>query len=509
MRQRVLACAAIALFTGAITLLLLSCGSGGGSESAASTVKPTSAPTRTPIKTTAVRGVCLPDEPLAPAVAACEDIAERLDAPPGDVGLVSVTDTEWPDSCLGAAETNEVCAQVITPGYEITLQVVSRPGAYIYHTDQGFTVRLASITLNPLDSDYVELGLPERVVLASEPVAFDFTPDGRLLYTERRLGEIRVVDLAAGTSNAAGSDGLFAEVETFVGSECGLLGIAVDPDFSANHYVYVYVTQPVPERTDVGKPRLIRFTDVAGTGSNSVVLVDDLPFTNSRDCAHVGGNVHFGPDGYLYLSLGNFERPSTAPDLRSPIGKILRLDKADGSAAPGNPFANQPPSDERVFAYGLRNPWDFAFHPQTGKIYAPDNGPGTCDELNLIEPGADYGVPGSLVSEDTPSCLGLGGIDPIYAFSLPGFRPEQAGSNVAPTGVAFVSGETYPELGDGLLVCEFLTRTLRHLALAGAAQDEVRRDVVVSNDCQFSVRTDAEGLIYYSNAGGIYRLPPP
>ena len=74
--------------------------------------------------------------------------------------------------------------------------------------------------------------------------------------------------------------------------------------------------------------------------------------------------------------------------------------------------------------------------------------------------------------------------------------------------MAFVSGETYPELGDGLLVCEFLTGTLRHLELAGAAQDEVRRDVVVSNDCQFSVRTDAEGLIYYSNAGGIYRLPP-
>ena len=144
----------------------------------------------------------------------------------------------------------------------------------------------------------------------------------------------------------------------------------------------------------MGAPRVIRYTDIDGVGTEPTIIVGNLPNTNPETCAHVGGNLHFGPDGYLYISIGNNERTeeAVASDLSSPLGKILRLNKQDGSAAPGNPFENSPGADPRVYAYGLRNPWDFAFHPTTGQIYAPDNGPGNCDELNLITPGSDYGV---------------------------------------------------------------------------------------------------------------------
>lgn len=355
------------------------------------------------------------------------------------------------------------------------------------------------------------VGTPQQIVLGPEPAAFDFTPDGRLFFTLRQAGEIRWVDLATveDPSAAAGDGELFAQLDTFLGLECGLLGIAVDPEFSTNHYIYVYLTQPVPVETESGKPRIIRFTDVDGKGSDPTVIVDDLPLTNPLTCAHVGGNVQFGPDGYLYLSLGNMERADLQKDLANPLGKILRMDKSDGSGAPDNPFVDDPNADGRIFAYGLRNPWDFAFHPETGKLYAQDNGDGSCDELNIIEAGLDYGAPESALSGDVTSCLGLGGVDPIYLFARPGKKPEQFSSNVAPAGVAFVSGDAYPEVKEGgLLVCEFNTMFLRYLELEGEDNDEVARDVVLADDCRFNVGVDGEGIIYYSTAGGINRLVP-
>lgn len=389
---------------------------------------------------------------LPPVLAAKQDLARRVDAQVESVIVVSVAAMQWPDSCLGAGGVNEACAEVITPGYEVVLRAPGSAGEYTYHTDETSNVRIAGVT---------------AVSTAGE---------------------------------------LFATLDIHYGDECGLLGIAVDPDFASNQYVYVYAVRPVAGNPDVGKPAVIRYTDLSGQGVDPTVLLD-LPETNPQTCAHVAGNLHFGPDGYLYVSAGNFEQPEAAAGLSAPIGKILRLNKADGSAAPDNPFAAQPGADARIFAYGFRNPFDFAFDPQTGGIYAPDNGPGNCDELNLIEPGQDYGVPSSLPPADVRSCLGLGGKDPIYLFAQPGKKPEEFGSNVAPAGVAFLTGEHYPQLGAGLLVCEFNTHALHLLQLGGANRDQVTNETIVNSDCTFNVEIGDDGLIYYSNRQGIFRVP--
>ncbi len=390
---------------------------------------------------------------LPPVLAARQDLARRADTQAESITAVSVTAMQWPDSCLGAAGVNEACAEVITPGYEVVLRVPGSASAYTYHTDETTNIRLAGVT----------------------------------------------------AVSTAGQ--VFATLDIHYGDECGLIGIAVDPDFASNHYVYVYAVRPVAGNADVGKPAIVRYTDVNGQGAGPTVLLD-LPETNPQTCAHVAGNLHFGPDGYLYVSVGNFEQPDVAAGLSAPLGKILRLNKADGSAAPDNPLAAQPGADARTFAYGFRNPFDFAFDPQTGKIYAPDNGPGNCDELNLIEPGQDYGVPGSLPPADVQSCLGLGGRDPIHLFAQPGQKPEEFGSNVAPAGVAFLTGDHYPQLGAGLLVCEFNPHALVLLQLGGPNQDQVTQETVVNNDCMFNVEIGNDGLIYYSNRQGIFRIPP-
>ena len=340
----------------------------------------------------------------------------------------------------------------------------------------------------------------ELVTQAKFPVALAFAPDGRLFYNEFQTGDIRVFD--------DGQTLLFAHVDAFHRGECGLLGLAIDPDFTDNHYVYVYFIEPVDSRDDIGHPVVMRFTDVDGQGRDPTLLVEDLPNTNPEVCGHVAGNLHFGPDGYLHLSLGEMEFKKPAQDLGSPLGKILRLDKRDGSPAPDNPFVNEDGADPRVFAYGLRNPFDYTFHPRSGRIYAPDNGLGNCDELNVVEAGGNYGHPESSFEQEDPPCLERAGVRPIYLYSRPGMRPEVFTSNIAPTGVHFVSGAVYPSLGDALLSCEFNTGFMRRILIAGPELEQVRDDSIVVEDCQLDVAVDLEGIVHYSNLGEIRRLVP-
>ena len=341
----------------------------------------------------------------------------------------------------------------------------------------------------------------ERVTGANFPVALAFAPDGRLFYNELNTGKIRVY--------AQGQTSTFAQVEALVCGEFGLLGLAIDPEFQENHYVYVYYVEPVESNEDIGHPVIVRFTEVDGKGEDPTIIVGDLPNT-TEVCAHVAGNLHFGPDGYLYVSIGDmqFWDPNQAQDLGSPRGKILRIDKKDGSGAPDNPFVNEPGAEPRVFAYGLRNPFNFTFHPQSGKLYTPDNGPGNCDELNIIEAGNDYGHPKAAITKEDPPCLERDGVRPIYLYSRPDMRPETFTSNVAPTGVHFVSADVYPSLGDALLSCEYNTNFMRRLLLVGPNLDHVADDGIVVEDCALATTTDNSGIVYYSNGREIRRLLP-
>ena len=358
--------------------------------------------------------------------------------------------------------------------------------------------------------DAAPIGQP--VVLGSEQVSFEFAPDGRLFFNLRQLGEIRWFDMnqwepgqAVSTADLSRGE-LFATEDVRARNECGLLGITLDPDFATNHYVYVYLTQTTSNE-EVATLRVVRYTDVDGQGTDRTVIVELLD-TVAGVCVHVGGGLHFGPDGYLYLSIGNNEQKERAGGLDNPLGKFLRFDKRDGSPAPDNPFIDDPEADPRIFAHGIRNTFDFAFHEETGTIYAPDNGPGNCDELNVIESGKDYGIPGSLPRAETETCLGLGGVDPIYLFSLPDTVPEEFTSNVAPAGMTFLPRGTYEGLGNALLICEFLTGNMRYLEFGGPDNDEIVRDLVLIDDCRFNVALDSEGVIYYSGKDIIYRLPP-
>lgn len=142
----------------------------------------------------------------------------------------------------------------------------------------------------------------ELVTEADFPVTLAFAPDGRLFYNELLNGNIRII-----TPQGKLLERPFAHVDLAPGQvppgEIGLIGLALDPEFESNHYVYVYFTAPT-ESGGGEKPTIMRFTDVDNVGTDPTVI-GDLPQTLPNTGIHVGGNIHFGPDGYLYVTIGD------------------------------------------------------------------------------------------------------------------------------------------------------------------------------------------------------------
>ena len=336
----------------------------------------------------------------------------------------------------------------------------------------------------------------ELVAIAADGVmAMDFAPDGRLFFTEINSGNIRIV-----TPTGQLLDEPFAQVDLGTAREATLTGLAIDPNFEENSYVYVYFSKAAEIEPFLGSPALMRFTDTNSRGTDPIVLME-FPLADPEIPVSLGGRIHFGPDGYLYISVGDIRDArfdQLAQDLSSPFLRVTR----DGDPAPDNPFVDEPGADPRIYAYGLRDTGDFAFEGETGRLYAPDAGDVNCDELNIIEAGENYGWPGGV------PCSNPGGVEPIYHYALPGKAPEEVVSDVDPTGIEFVSGDVYPALGDGLLVCEFKTGFMRRLQLSGPNQNQVSDDAVAVQDCTVALASDDSGVIYYSNAKEIRRLPP-
>jgi len=232
------------------------------------------------------------------------------------------------------------------------------------------------------------------------PTAMAFAPDGRLFVCEQ-AGTLRVI-----------KDGVllpapFVSLTVNSEGERGLLGIAFDPDFASNQYVYVYYTATTPTVHN----RVSRFTasgDVALPGSQ-VVLLDLEPLGASN---HNGGAIHFGPDGKLYVAVGENAVPSNAQTLDNRLGKVLRLN-ADGSIPADNPFVDTAAGDNRaIWALGLRNPFTFAFQPLSGAMFINDVGAGSWEEINQGVAGANYGWPDTEGETSDPRFR-----SPLHAYS--------------------------------------------------------------------------------------------
>ncbi len=254
----------------------------------------------------------------------------------------------------------------------------------------------------------------------TNPTAMEFAPDGRLFVAEQG-GTLRVI------KNGALLPTPFVTLSVHTTGEAGLLGIAFDPNFASNNYVYVYYTVNSPLHN-----RVSRFTangDVAVSGSEFVVL--DLN-TLSWAGNHNGGAIHFGADGKLYIAVGYSATETNSQSSSNLLGKMLRIN-TDGTIPTDNPFYNTFSGQNRViWAMGLRNPFTFAFKPGTSLMYINDVGSsgGTAwEEINSGIAGSNYGFPVVEGIANNPSYR-----DPIFAYGHSG--PE-------PTGCAITGGAFY------------------------------------------------------------------
>jgi glucose/arabinose dehydrogenase len=330
-------------------------------------------------------------------------------------------------------------------------------------------------------------GYFETLVAAGlqRPTAMTFAPDGRLFIAEQ-TGRVRVV------SNGALLAAPFVTLTVNSSGERGVLGIAFDPAFASNQFVYLYYTATTP----VIHNRVGRFTasgNLAVPGSE-VAVVDLEPLTATN---HNGGAIHFGPDGKLYIAVGDNAVGSNAQILDNRLGKILRLD-ADGGIPADNPFFSTAAGDNRaIWAMGLRNPFTFAFQSGSGAMFVNDVGENTWEEINPGLAGANYGWPATEGATSDPRF-----VSPFYAYTH--------AEGCAISGGAFSNPATAAlpvQFAGSYFFADFCGGWIKRRSSAGAVTS-----LATGISAPVDLQVAADGALYYlargsgSTTGVVYRI---
>lgn len=243
------------------------------------------------------------------------------------------------------------------------------------------------------------------------PTTMAFAPDGRIFVAEQ-AGKLRIVKGGALLSAPA----LDISRRVDATGERGLLGIALDPDFSQNGHVYLYYTMKATASVPAHN-RVARFT---ASGDRLLPATEKLILRLDRlsdRTNHNGGAIHFGKDGKLYVAVGENADPENAQTLRNLLGKMLRINR-NGTIPQDNPyFADDDVvgKNKAIWARGLRNPYSFAVQPGTGRIYINDVGQQSWEEINRGARGANYGWPHKEGPESAPAYA-----PPIFAYEHDG-----------------------------------------------------------------------------------------
>jgi glucose/arabinose dehydrogenase len=331
------------------------------------------------------------------------------------------------------------------------------------------------------------------------PWGLAFLPDGRLLVTERP-GRMRIIEKDTLLPPVSGIPAVWTV------QDGGLFDVEVHPDYGRNGWIYLAYAEPAHGGSMTvavrGRIRGNAWVD------QQIIFKAPAEYYTDRNY-HYGLRFTFASDRTLFYSIGDKGRPSDAQDLSKPTGKIHRVND-DGSAAAGNPFTGKPGALATIWSYGHRNPQGLALDPATGQLWATEHGPQGGDELNRIEPGANYGWP-----------LASHGKEPgVKSADHPGTVPPVAHwtPTMAPAGMAFYTGKRYPPWRNQLFVACLAGQQLRRLEVASSrvAQQQVVsadlgrvRDVVVGPDDLLYVAVSSPGNVpAATTAGAVLRLLP-
>jgi len=337
-----------------------------------------------------------------------------------------------------------------------------------------------------------------------DPIGILGAPDGTLLVNER-AGRILAIDPATGDSST------FLDISDRVlgGGEQGLLGLALDPAWPEEGRAFVHYTGRD------GNPVLAEFsvTDAAGPAvldpsTERQLLTLEDPYSN-----HNGGQLAFGPDGYLWMSLGdggaggdpfdNGQNPSVL------LGKILRLDVDRGDPygiPPDNPFADGADGAPEVFLYGLRNPWRFSFDPDTGLLWIGDVGQDSFEEIDRIDPATQAGANLGWDVMEATHCYGSAECDSQGMVSPVAEYARNFGCSV--TGGYVYRGDDIPDLRGWYLYSDYCTGNIFALRSDVTGTEASPRVLLETDANASSFGVDADGELYLADIGSgtIYRI---
>jgi glucose/arabinose dehydrogenase len=301
------------------------------------------------------------------------------------------------------------------------------------------------------------------------PVDFQTVPDNSgLVFVVEQHGIINVFINSFQTDQK----NIFLDIRSKVkqtGNEEGLLGMSFHPDYQSNNYFYLNYTAASPNRTVIARYQTNPNDSMRAIfESERIIMEIPQPFTN-----HNGGQLQFGPDGYLYIATGDGgsagDPQNNAQNLLSLLGKILRIDVDNATAEEGyaipsdNPFIRDSTGVlKEIYAYGLRNPWRFSFDPADGRLWAADVGQNAYEEIDIIESGGNYGwnfKEGFHTFRATPDNSILELIDPVWEYN------HNVGASI--TGGYVYRGSRLAELSGAYIYADFISGRLWSLRYDG------------------------------------------
>jgi glucose/arabinose dehydrogenase len=346
-----------------------------------------------------------------------------------------------------------------------------------------------------------ELVVETKATGLEQPWSLAFLPDGRMLVSERP-GRLRLVTREGLLSPPV--EGVPA-VYAIRGRQPGLLDVVLDRDYAHNQTIYFCYVEPVDGggRTAVARARLV------DEEPPRVVQLQTI----FRAHGPIGVEANFGcrllqtADGNLFATVGDyFDHWHEAQNLRSHLGKIVRIDP-DGLVPPDNPFWNRPDALPETWSYGHRNPQGLAVHPDTGKLWSHEHGPSGGDEINVIEPGKNYGWP--VIGYGT----GYAGAKLHDGTQREGMEQpiKHWVQSIAPSGMAFYAGDMFPAWRGNLFVGALAGRMLVRLELDGERIVSEEHLLHGLNERIRDVRQGPDGALWLltgNPAGRILRVVP-
>ncbi len=353
------------------------------------------------------------------------------------------------------------------------------------------------VTSNLFKTASVTIRLDTVLTGLHSPWGMAFLPEGEMLVTDRNGSMYRI-------NNKKEKELLEGVPQVVAEGQGGLMDVIPDPGFVENNIIYI--SYSLGKQTDKG---VLATTAIAKatlkgntlTGLKNIFVAE--PYSSTKH--HYGCRMQFGKDGYLYFSVGERGNEKENPQsLSSDLGKIHRI-KADGSIPADNPFVDTPGARPSIYSYGHRNPQGLDNNPITGELWSHEHGPRGGDEINIVQPGKNYGWPvasyglnynGSVLTKNAT----MEGIEPPLHYWIP---------SIAPSGMAFVTGKRYKGWEGNLLVGSLRFNYLNLCKLKG--NQVISEEILFKNIGRVrDVRMAPDGFIYMTveKPGIVYKLIP-